>query len=138
MGFAMQSDSAKNADTPNVRDYRDLLVWQRGITLAKKIYDTTKMFPKKEMFGLSSQLQRAAVSIPSNIAEGQQRRSINDFKRFLTIALGSLGEVDTQLFVARELNYLSSDDLSEARKEIGEIRKMIYGLIRSLEFQQKT
>ncbi len=90
------------------------------------------------MFGLTSQLQRAAVSVPSNIAEGQQRRSINDFRRFLTFALGSLGEVDTQLFVARELNYLTLEKLNDARAEIGEIRRMIFGLVANLEKQRRS
>ncbi|HTY00866.1 MAG TPA: four helix bundle protein [Bacteroidota bacterium] len=131
----MKSRTTLSSSVPKVRDYRDLLVWQRSITLVTKVYNIAESFPKRELFGLTSQLHRAAVSVPSNIAEGQQRRSAGEFKRFLSIALGSLGEVDTQLFVARELKYFDSETLNDARTDICEIRKMISGLIASLEMQ---
>jgi len=131
----MDLDPHTSTDTtPSAsRDYRDLIVWQRGIHLVKSIYAATKAFPKDELFGLTSQLRRAAVSVPSNIAEGQQRRSHNDFKRYLSISLGSLAEVDTQLVVAGELGYSCVEELQRIQSEIHELRKMIYGLISSLD-----
>ncbi|MGA9117921.1 MAG: four helix bundle protein [Bacteroidota bacterium] len=124
--------------TRQTRDYRDLLVWQKGIHLVKDIYALTRGFPKDELFGLSSQLRRAAVSVPSNIAEGQQRRSVNDFKRYLSIALGSLAEIDTQLVVAGELGYTSGEGLRQLQSDICDMRKMLYGLIASLENQSSV
>lgn len=88
-----------------VRDYRDLEVWQEGIRLALSVYKLTKQFPPEERFGLSSQLQRAAVSIPSNIAEGYAQRSDPTLARYLRIAIGSTAEVDTQLLIAQQLSY---------------------------------
>ena len=115
-----------------VRDYRDLIVWQRSITLVKLVYQLTKGFPREELFGLSSQLRRASVSIPSNIAEGQQRKSTNEYKHHLSFSLGSLAEVDTQLVVATELHYVNEVDLQELQVLICEIRKMLNGLSSSL------
>ena len=89
-----------------VKSYQDLLVWQKSIKLTTRVYALTKRFPKDEMYGLSSQLRRAAVSIPSNVAEGHARQHNKEFKQFLHIALGSVAEVDTQLFIARELGYI--------------------------------
>ena len=112
-----------------VRSYRDLLIWQRGIELAKAVYEITRTFPSYERYGLSNQLQRAAVSIPSNIAEGQARQHRREFRRYLRIALGSLAEVDTQLFLAQELGYFSEGRGNEIQMMIVELRKMIFGLI---------
>ncbi|HSV86226.1 MAG TPA: four helix bundle protein [Levilinea sp.] len=95
---------------PPVRSYRDLIVWQKGIELAKRIYMITKKFPSSEVYGLTNQLRRAAVSIPSNIAEGQSRQSTKEFIHFLHISLGSLSELDTQIVIAKELEYLSDSD----------------------------
>jgi four helix bundle protein len=119
-------------DNFTAKNYRDLIVWQRGIKLTKEIYRITGKFPEREMFGLSNQLRRASVSIPSNIAEGQGRQHRKEFIQFLYIALGSLGEVDTQLVLAAELGYITIEETAPVVKEIGEIRKMLYGLIHSL------
>jgi four helix bundle protein len=119
-------------DNFTAKNYRDLIVWQRGIKLTKEIYRITGKFPEREMFGLSNQLRRASVSIPSNIAEGQGRQHRKEFIQFLFIALGSLGEVDTQLVLAAELDYITIEETTPVVKEIGEIRKMLYGLIHSL------
>src|SRR5579862_7466163 len=95
----------------SVRNYRDLIVWQKAMDLATLVYQSTESFPQKEVFGLTNQLRRAAVSIPSNIAEGQGRNSNLDFRRFLGISRGSLQEVETQLELARRLGYLDETNL---------------------------
>jgi four helix bundle protein len=115
-----------------IRYYRDLLVWQKGIDLAKEVYKVTRRFPTDERFGLTSQMQRAAVSVSSNIAEGQSRRTTGEFRQFLYQALGSLAEVDTQLVLARELGYLGEGDSEHAQALVKEVRKMIHALVRRL------
>ncbi|MCO5189718.1 MAG: four helix bundle protein [Anaerolineae bacterium] len=112
--------------------YRDLIVWQKSITLTKTIYAMTNAFPQSETYGLSNQLRRAAVSVPSNIAEGQVRQSTAEFRRFLSIALGSLAEVDTQLVIAYELGYISIHQLNTTESSVTEIRKMLYSLMKHL------
>jgi len=89
-----------------IRSFRDLKVWKRGIELVKEVYKIVKDFPKEEQFGLTSQMKRAAVSIPSNIAEGFRRRYAKEHKQFLNISLGSCAELETQIFIAKELGYI--------------------------------
>ena len=101
----------------DVKNYRDLVVWQLGVKLAEEIYSLTAKLPRHEVYGLADQLRRASVSIPSNIAEGQARRSVADFRRHLFIALGSLAEVDTQLVLAQEFGYLTTNDMSTITQE---------------------
>lgn len=114
-----------------VKSYQELSVWKKSIDLTKEVYAATKNFPKEEIFGLTSQLRRACVSIPSNIAEGQSRGT-QDFKRFLTIAMGSLAEVETQLLISKELGYLQIELYSRIIELCSEIGKMLNGLHRSL------
>jgi four helix bundle protein len=114
------------------RNYRDLIVWREGIKLAKMIYSLTGKFPRQELYGLTDQIRRASVSVPSNIAEGQARRQPGQFRHALHIALGSLAEVDTQLVLALEFGYLNKVDLAEVEALITELRKKIYTLINSL------
>lgn len=114
------------------KNYRDLIVWQLAIQLAKHIYEVTGKFPQQEVYGLTNQLRRAAVSVPSNIAEGQARKLPGEFRHFLRIALGSLAEIDTQLVIASELGYVDNDQEISFNREIIEIRKKIYALINSL------
>ncbi|OGF65931.1 MAG: four helix bundle protein [Candidatus Fischerbacteria bacterium RBG_13_37_8] len=115
-----------------IKSYRELLIWQKGIILVKEIYKLTKKFPKTEKFVMSAQMQRAAISIPSNIAEGHARQYSKEFRHFLYIALGSLAELDTLLIVATELGYIFKEDLFEMRTKIEELRKMIYGIVKKL------
>lgn len=115
-----------------VQSYRDLKVWQKGIELVKFVYALQAKFPKHELYGLSDQLRRSAVSVPSNIAEGQARQHTREFRQFLHVALGSAAEVDTQLIIARELGYLTEADLLEAENHINELRRMTYGLLAKL------
>lgn len=119
-------------EKPVVRSYRDLVVWQNAITLAKAVYQLTQKFPKQETYALADQIRRAAVSVPSNIAEGQARKAPADFKRFLHIALGSLAEVDTQLILAQEFGYLTKEDVDVMDIQIQGLRKKLYALMNSL------
>ena len=121
----------------SVKSYRDLIVWQKGIELAKEIYGLAKRFPASERFGLTSQVQRAAVSVPSNIAEGQSRRHTGEFRQFLFQALGSLAEVDTQLVLAHELGFLRNGDSVVAEALVEELRKMTYTLINRLPVRRR-
>jgi four helix bundle protein len=114
------------------RNYRELVVWQEGIRLAKADYKLTEKFPRQETYALADQIRRAVVSVPSNIAEGQARKAPGDFKRFLYISLGSLAEVDTQLILAQEFGYLSKEDIDVLDQQIQRLRKKLYALINSL------
>lgn len=113
----------------SVRSYKDLIVWQKSMDLVEMIYQVTKAFPKEELYGLTNQLRRAAISIPSNIAEGHARSSTAEFIRFLSIARGSLAEVETRLLIAQRLGYLSDDQLAPVLSLQIEINKMTNGLM---------
>ena len=97
----------------NIQSYKELEVWKKSMDLVEICYKITNDFPKEELYGLTNQIRRAAVSIPSNIAEGQSRWSTKEFLRFLSIAKGSLSELETQLIVAQRLNYISEDILNK-------------------------
>ena len=116
----------------SARNYRELIVWQEGIKLAKSVYKLTEKFPRQETYALADQIRRAVVSVPSNIAEGQARKAPGDFRRFLHISLGSLAEVDTQLTLAQEFGYLSREDVDSMDEQIQNLRKKLYALINSL------
>ena len=111
------------------QSFRDLVVWQRSIQLAAKIYRFTNSFPKEEMYGLTSQLRRSAVSIPSNIAEGQGRLSTGEFRQFLGIARGSNFELQTQLEIARTLKFGDAGLMSEAEGLSHEVGRMIHAIL---------
>jgi four helix bundle protein len=113
-----------------VKTHKDLDIWIRGINLVEQIYKATKKFPKEEIYGLTSQIRRAAVSYPSNIAEGAARSSTKEFIQFLYIALGSLSEIETQIIIAVKLGYLSDDKLLE---EVEALRRMTLNLIKYLK-----
>lgn len=113
-------------------DFRDLRIWKKGIELTKTIYAITEKFPKHETFGLGSQIQRAMVSVPSNIAEGALRQYKKEFLQFLHLARGSLGEVITQLEVAKELEYIDEEITINIGNKLEELMKMINGTIASL------
>jgi four helix bundle protein len=116
-----------------VQHYRQLIAWQKAMVLVKEIYNLIKDFPKEEIYGLTSQLRRAAVSIPSNIAEGQGRDSTKEFLHHLSIAYGSLMEVETQLLIAESLNYLKSEETKLILGKTSETGRLINGLTRSLK-----
>ncbi len=119
-----------------MEDYRDLLVWQKSMELVKQVYALTKLLPNEEVFGLSNQIRRAVVSIPSNIAEGYGRHSRNDYLRFLNIARGSKNEVETQLEICLMLDYLKPEPLSAAQSLCTEVGKMLNSLINTVEIQK--
>jgi four helix bundle protein len=114
------------------RGYKDLLVWRKGIDLVKEIYRMTKPFPADERFGLVSQMRPAAVSVPSNIAEGQARKTTGEFIQFLSHAEGSLAELDTHIVLAVELGYSSSSQVASATELVSELKRMLNGLRRTL------
>jgi four helix bundle protein len=115
------------------QSFRDLAVWQRAMQLTVAIYKLTQGFPREELYGLTSQIRRSAVSIPSNIAEGQGRASTGEFRQFLGIARGSTCEVQTQLELARALSFGSPKLIDEAESLSNEVRKMLFGLLDSLK-----
>ena len=119
-------------------DYKELQVWQKAMDLVVEIYKISKLLPKEETYGISDQIRRAAVSIPSNIAEGQSRNSAKEFIQFLSIARGSLAELETQLLICIKVNMLSEDNITEAQNIITEIGKMIKGLMNKLNSQLTT
>lgn len=109
--------------------HKDLIVWQKSYNLSLYIYSITKKFPKEEVFGLTSQMRRAGVSIPSNIAEGNIRFGKKDNAQFLRIAYGSASELETQLAISRDLKYISEKEYTEATESLSEIMKILYTLI---------
>ena len=107
----------------SAKNYRELIVWQEGIKLAKAVYKLAEKFPRQETYALADQIRRTVVCVPSNIAEGQARKAPGDFRRFLHISLGSLAEVDTQLVLAQEFGYLSREDLGLLDEQIQGLQK---------------
>jgi four helix bundle protein len=116
------------AEASKITSFKDLVIWQRSMALVVRIYQCTQKFPREEIYGLTAQIRRAAVSIPSNIAEGQSRRSDPAFAYHLDIALGSAAELETQLTIALEISYISSSDYDPLISELTEIVRMIHGL----------
>ena len=114
------------------RHHRDLILWQKAMTLAVVVHRTAAGFPKYEIFGLTSQIRRAAVSIPSNIAEGAARRTTKEFMSFLHIARGSNAELETQIHLAREFGYLSQSDCTEATMLANEVGRLLTAFISAL------
>jgi four helix bundle protein len=120
------------------KSFRDLLVWQRSMRLAETVYIATREFPREETFGLTSQMRRSAVSVPSNIAEGQGRDSDRSFALFLSQARGSLYELETQAELARNLGLLDVDRASAVLAEAAEIGRMIHGLSGALHSTERA
>jgi four helix bundle protein len=116
-----------------MKSHKDLDVWKRSVELVTMIYIVTKNFQKEEIYGLTNQIRRAAVSIPSNIAEGAARSHSKEFIQFLFISLGSISELETQITISDNLKYLQITHSSKIQNELAELRKMILGLIRYLE-----
>ena len=108
-----------------MHNYHELKIWQEGRKLVKTVYSVSANFPKEEMYGLTSQIRRAAISIPSNIAEGTGRTSDKEFKRFLDYAIGSLFELETQMILANDLNFISAEDFESIHEDIKSLIRMI-------------
>jgi len=117
----------------DIRSYRDLKVWKLSRELVKLIYEITVSFPPNEQYGLSEQLRRAAISIPSNIAEGQRRSTRADFRRFISIALGSTAEIETQILLAIDLKMVKEKDVLDIQQKADDIAKMLFSLYKKLE-----
>jgi len=115
------------------KHYKDLLVWQKAMTLAKGVYALTATFPADERYGLVVQMRRAAISVPSNIAEGQARQGTREFLQFLSHASGSLAELETQLLLSVDMKYCAKADVEGMTGLLSELQKMIAALRRSLE-----
>ena len=116
-----------------MKAHKDLIVWQKSMELTRIIYTLTKRFPQGEIFGLTNQIRRAVVSIPSNIAEGFGRNSDKQFIHFLKIAKGSAAELETQLLISRDLSYLTAKDAKSTLALYDEIARMLGALIRNIE-----
>jgi four helix bundle protein len=116
-----------------MKDFKNLKVWQKGIKLVVDVYKTSKKFPQEELYGLTSQMRRSAISVPSNIAEGCGRNSDKDFNRFLEISLGSSFELETQIIIAHELEFLTKEEFFDLSDKVQEEQKMITGLQKSLK-----
>lgn len=115
-----------------VKSFRDLRVWQAGIGLVEQIYRLTRSFPKYEVYGLSSQMQRAAVSIPSNIAEGHTREHSREYFHYVSMAQASLAELETQLEIAARLQYLSEEEMKEVLVAVRSLRRQLFSLRNAL------
>ena len=116
-----------------VQNYRGLIAWQKAMDFVAEVYELTKQLPPDEKFGLTSQLRRCSISVPSNIAEGEGRFSKADFKRFLSIAHGSLREAETQLLIAVRLRYLNDDQVNPLLELSAEVGRLVQGLAKSLK-----
>jgi four helix bundle protein len=118
--------------------YKDLIAWQRSMNLANAIYDATEAFPKREIYSLTDQMRRAAVSIPSNIAEGQAHFSRREFRHFLRHSSGSLAELETQILIAQRRNYLTESQTAELLRRTHEVGRILSGLLNSLKERTTT
>lgn len=119
-------------DHVKVKHYQELIVWQKAMDLVEEVYKTSGTFPREEIYGLTSQLRRAAVSVPSNVAEGQGRRTTADFLHHLSIAYGSLLELETQTLIATRLRYLPPGRCNDVLDMAGEVGRLLNGLMTSL------
>ena len=115
--------------------YTDLIAWNKAMDMAEAIYHVTDSFPKREIFALTQQLHRAAISVPSNIAEGHARFAPRDFRHFLRLSRGSIAELETQLRLARRLGYLSEADLRPIMEQVSEVGRVLTGLINSIHME---
>jgi four helix bundle protein len=121
-----------------IKSFRDLIVWQKSVSLVTDIYQVTSQFPKEEIYGITSQIRRSAVSIPSNIAEGYGRKSTQDYIRFLQVAVGSLYELETQMEISINLEYLKRETYTELNGKFTEIEKMLVSMINKIDSRQKA
>jgi len=121
----------------DIRSYKDLIVWQKARLLVRLVYEITRSFPKEELYGLSLQMRRAAVSVPSNIAEGYGRGTRKEYIHFLQTARGSLYELETQLLLAADMNYMTADQAALVAHQVGESSRLLFGLLASLRREKE-
>jgi len=115
-----------------IESFKDLRIWKKGINIVKDVYSITEAFPSKEIYGLTAQMRRSAVSVPSNIAEGFRRFHNKEYKQFLRIALGSAAELETQLIISKELKYIENEQLNFISAKLDELSRMTTVLIHKL------
>ncbi|MDD5327042.1 MAG: four helix bundle protein [Phycisphaerae bacterium] len=115
-----------------VKDYKDLKVWQKGIEIVDKVYEFTAKFPKEELYGLTLQIRKASVSIPSNVSEGFVRGHTNEYRQFLRISLGSCAELDTQSIIANRRKYITKKELDDLAEDLNHESRMLVNLINAL------
>jgi four helix bundle protein len=115
-----------------IKSFRDLDIWKKGIKIVRDIYEITENFPKQEMYGLSNQMRRAAISIPSNVSEGFRRYHNKEYKQFLYIALGSCAELETQITIAKELKYITESSEAKLLEDIDHVCRMTSNLMKKL------
>ena len=132
-GFKGSSDPPQNRRIKMLKNYKELNVWQKSYELCLEIYRITAKFPKEERYGLTSQIRRSAVSIPSNIAEGYGRKTTLDYIRMLYISYGSVCELETQILLTGDLGFIDKGEFDTTKKDIAEIERMLKALIKSLE-----
>ena len=132
------AEQIRNVPAQKVVDFKDLVIWKKAMALTTRVYQLTARFPSEEKFGLTSQMRRAAVSVPSNIAEGQGRRGAGEFPQFLSLARGSLAELETQLVLSANLGFAEPLEIVPLTSDILEIQKMIAGIQRKLALRQRT
>lgn len=120
------------------QSYRELIAWQRSIDVVTEVYRVTESFPRREIYGLTAQIRRAAVSVPSNIAEGQARHSQKEFMRFLSTARGSLAEVQTQLLIAQNLSYIDTEKAETLHHQTVNVCQLINALYAAIERRTKN
>jgi four helix bundle protein len=130
---ATRQQGSKVSIMSQVNSYRDLIVWQKAMNLVTEVYSISQSFPSSEMYGLTSQIRRCAVSIPSNIAEGYGRHSTADYRRFLQISVGSLFELQTQIEIAQNLHYISKEIFDTFFEKTKELDRMLCSLITKLK-----
>ncbi len=123
---------SENVKSSMTKTHKDLEVWKQSISFVTDIYKLTGNFPKEEIYGITSQIRRAAVSIPSNIAEGAGRNHDKEYLQFLSIALGSTSELETQIIISNNINYINTEQMNTILDKLNNIRKMIVGLKKSL------
>lgn len=116
-----------------IQNYKDLTIWKDSMNLATRVYTDTENYPKSEQYGLSQQMRRSAVSIPSNIAEGYERKSLKSYIHFLRVAIGSLSELETQIILSSNIKLINADKLNNYSQSILSIKKRGYSLIKTLE-----
>jgi four helix bundle protein len=116
-----------------VKTFKELRMWQKGIEIVKEAYELTKSFPREELYGLSSQIRRSAVSIPSNIAEGFKRAHDKELKQFLHISLGSTAELETQMIISKELGFINEGDLKNFSEKLDHVGRMISAYLSSMQ-----
>ena len=122
-----------SSENNKIRNFRDLDVWKKGIEIARDVYETTRTFPREELYGLTSQMRRASVSVPSNVAEGFNRFHNKEYKQFLYVTLGSCAELETQVEISEELKYIDEEEKGILLEKLDHESRMLRNLIKMLD-----